>query len=228
MESLLMRYWFGKREGGAWQSYGSVLLIAVWMYFWFAVNNISGSVVQKIKQPPAPVEVALQEPEPEPIPEPEQKEEPKKASEKSNSLTGERGESIKIDATYEGRDQVFSWLLERGARILILDTQGYVMAEIDRQGEMQMAQGEVGKGKLRQAPAEITAFARSPLPPKSKYAVVWWPENLWNQISSALKAYEAQSANISYRIVNNVLLMKIYKIVTDKGIINPNKTVSIK
>ena len=137
---------------------------------------------------------------------------------------------IKIDATYQSNSrEIFPWLMTRGVRILLLDKDHNLFAEVDRSGIIgQPMRDGLNGGVKRTANAEVANFTKTHLPGNTKYAVIWWPETLWARILNPIEAYDAHSAQISYEIQNNGLVVTIHNVITDRGTISPTETVYLR
>ena len=137
---------------------------------------------------------------------------------------------IKVDATYQSNSkEIFPWLMARGVRILLLDKDLNLFAEVDRNGSIgQPVRGGLNGGVKRTANAEIANFTQIRLPDNTKHAVMWWPETLWAKILNPIKAYNAHSAQISYQIQDNALAVTIRNVVTDQGTLSPTETVYLR
>ena len=155
---------------------------------------------------------------------------PAVSDEKPLAQKKERVGKIKVDATYlSSPREIFPWLIDRGARILLLDENIRLLAEVNRDGFIEQPIRKGGDGGVsRAANAEISEFVQSPLPYDTKYAVVWWPDAIWKRILSPIEAYHSHSAQISYRIQNNTLLVTIDSAATEQGIIFPGEVVHIR
>ena len=137
---------------------------------------------------------------------------------------------IKVDATYQSNSrEIFPWLMARGVRVLLLDKDRNLFAEVDRNGIIgQPVRGGLNGGVKRTANAEVANFTKTRLPGNTKYAVIWWPETLWARILNPIEAYDAHSAQISYKIQNNGLVVTIHNVITDRGTISPTETVYLR
>ena len=136
---------------------------------------------------------------------------------------------IRVNATYESEPrEIFPWLMARGVRILLFDKYHAVFAEVNRDGFIEQAYKGLKGGVQRAATAEVNNFVKSRLPSNTKHAVVWWPDTLWIRILDPLKAYDAHSAKVSYRVQNDALVVTIHSVITDQGIITPAKSVYIR
>ena len=137
---------------------------------------------------------------------------------------------IKVDATYQSNArEIFPWLMARGVRILLLDKDLNLFAEVDRNGIIgQPVRGGLNGGVKRTANAEVANFTQTRLPDNTKHAVMWWPKTLWAKILNPIKAYHAHSAQITYQIQDNALAVTIHNVVTDQGTISPTETVHIR
>ena len=137
--------------------------------------------------------------------------------------TQERGQvgRIAVNATYQSDPKkVFPWLMDRGVRILLLNQEFRMLAEVNKYGLLKQATGgSFNSGVKRTANAEVKEFVQTSLPDNVKYAVVWWPDELWAKILNPLKAYGAHSAEISYRLEANVLAVTIHRVINKQGII---------
>ena len=198
------------------------LLFSVWGYFLLTVDK-NDKLPEVAANNVQPIRVSLPEPESAPVLE------TKERADQPVDGEGRQGKSaIKIEATYKNSARVLDWLLSKGARILLFDSNKDLFAEVNDAGRVQKVFDEVGKGKPRRATAEITAFAKAPLPFQTKYAVVWWPDRLWLQIMNALEVHRAQSAAISYRVEGVSLLVRIIEVVNAQGKFNPDETIHIR
>ena len=137
---------------------------------------------------------------------------------------------IRVEATYQSNSrETLRWLMTRGVRILLLDKDRNLFAEVDRNGIIgQAVRGRLNGGVKRTANAEVANFTQTRLPDNTKHAVIWWPETLWARILNPIEAYDAHSAQISYKIQNNALVVTIHNVVTNQGTISPAKTVHIR
>ena len=57
---------------------------------------------------------------------------------------------------------------------------------------------------------------------------MWWPETLWARILNPIEAYDAHSAQISYRIQEDALAVTIHNVVTNQGTLSPTETVYLR
>ena len=137
---------------------------------------------------------------------------------------------IKVDATYQSNSkEIFLWLMARGMRILLLDKDLNLFAEVDRNGIIgQPVRGGLNGGVKRTANAEVANFTKTRLPDNTKHAVMWWPETLWAKILNPIEAYDVHSAQISYQIQDNALAVTIHNVVTDQGTMSPTETVYLR
>ena len=73
---------------------------------------------------------------------------------------------IKVDAIYQSDTrEIFSWLIARGVRILLLDKDLNLFAEVDRNGSIgQAVRGGLNGGVKRTANAEVANFTQTRLP----------------------------------------------------------------
>ena len=141
-----------------------------------------------------------------------------------------RAGKIKVDAAYQSDPgEIFPWLMARGVRILLLDKGFNLFAEVDKKGIIgQPVRSGLDGGVKRTANAEVSNFIQTGLPNNTKYAVVWWPEALWASVLNPIEAYDAHSAQISYKIENNALVVTIHSVVTNQGTIFPTETVHLR
>ena len=146
--------------------------------------------------------------------------------------TQEKGQvgRIAVNATYQSDPKkVFPWLMDRGVRILLFDQKFRMLSEVSKNGLIkQVAGGSFNSGVKRTANAEVMAFVQTSLPYNAKYAVVWWPNELWAKILNPLKAYGAHSAEISYRLETNVLAVTIHRVINKQETITPAEIVHIR
>jgi len=206
-------------------------LFGAWFVFLMALNDLNGNTQAEktallepkkcntVKPKPKAIKVAFVEPEQaKGEPKPEKSKKIKSSVTKSGAGHSNSGIGKRIDATYGDSESVINWLMAHGSRLLILDSGGQPIAELDNELlPVTSAPFTEQGGSWRQVDKEIRLLNHGVMPEGGAHAQLFWPNKLWKQVVRLAKKHQASHLKLRYSVINGRLKIKPLKALTING-----------